>query len=126
MTFSYDPTTDVGRVRRTIPDKEEDEAFWTDEEIQSFIIDEGNWLRATATALETMATDAIYINQHTRIGDLEVDTSRSAKLLMDRAALLRTQAEAIEDEDGFDIIEFAVDEFSYRERIRKQILRERV
>lgn len=126
MTFTYDPTTDIGRVRRTIPDKDNNEdTFWTDEEIQSFINDEGDWRRAAALALETMASDSALVMQLIHVQDLRTDGASVSNALLKRAQMLRQQANDSDanDEGGFEIAELVYDDFSYRERIRKQLLR---
>jgi hypothetical protein len=92
MTYTYDPTTDIGRIRRTIPDKVEDDAFWTDEELQSFLLDEGDWRRATALALETMASDDLLVLKVIKIQNIETNTDRMASALMKRAQKLRDLA----------------------------------
>lgn len=128
MTYTYNPITDIGRVRRTIPDKDEDDAFWTDEDIQTFLDDEGDWRRATALAVETMANDSAFVNQVMRVNDLHTDGASVARAMLSRAALLRQQALDAEAnvDGGFDIIEQIVDDFSYRERFGKEILRHRI
>lgn len=126
MSFTYEPTTNIGRVRRTIPDKVELEAFWSDEEIQSFLNDEGgDWRRACALALETMASDNLLVMKVIRVQDVETNTDRMAKLLMDRAKNLR-ELSAIEDSttgDSFEVAEVVVTDWQFRERVYNQALR---
>jgi hypothetical protein len=123
--FTYVLGTDIGRVRRTIPDKEEDDAFWTDEDIQSFLDDEGDWRRASAACLESMAADSALVLQVIQVQDLRTNGAETARILLTRAKLLREQATTIDnDGDGeFDIIPMAIDDFGYRELVSKNRLR---
>ena len=126
MTYTYDPTTNVGRIRRTLPDRVEADAIWTDEEIESFLSDEGgNWRRATALALETMASDDLLILKTIQIHNIQTDSSKHAKVLMDRAKILRNVADEADANTGddFEFIEQIVTDHQYRERIYSQALR---
>jgi hypothetical protein len=124
MTYSYDPTTDLGRMRRTIPDRVEATALFSDEELQSFLDDEGDWRRATASALETIASDAAMLISMSA-GGTSINGSSSANSLLNRAAKLRDQAAAIDEEAGgyFDIAEWAVDDFSARDIVGNALMR---
>lgn len=127
MTFTYDPTNDIGRVRRTIPDKVDGDYFWTDEEIQSFLDDEGgSWRRASALALETMASDDLLVLKAVRVQNLETNVDRTAKILLERAKQLRVMADSadVTDNAGFEIAEFASTEHQYRERVYNYGLKE--
>lgn len=124
MTYTYDPTTDIGRVRRTIPDKVETDAFWTDEEIQSFLDDEsGDWRKATALALETMASDDLLVLKVIRVQNIETNTDRMAKVLFERAKSLRELAASSGAGDSFEIAEFASTEHQIKERVFGQYIR---
>ena len=48
MAFTFDPTTDVGRVRLRLADTSEQSAILTDEVIRALITDEGGWRGAVA------------------------------------------------------------------------------
>lgn len=129
MSFTYDPTTNVGRIRRTIPDKIEDDAVWTNEELQSFLDDEGgDWRRATALALETMASDDLLVLKTIRVQNIETNVDRMAKQLFDRAKRLRDLAMDADANagDAFDFAEVAVTDHQYRERVWNQALRESI
>lgn len=125
MAFTYEPSTDIGRVRRTIPDKDEAVAFWSDAEIQSFLDDEDGWRRATALALETMASDAALVLQVIKVQNITTDGSKVAQALMARASQLRAQANDIDaaDDDGFAIVPQVYNDFSYREVLTKDAMR---
>jgi hypothetical protein len=126
MSFTYDLTTDVGRVRRTIPDKTEATAIWSDEEIESFIEDEGDWRRASAAALEAIASNHLLVLKVVRIHNLETNTDRLARELMARAKLIRTQANEadVNAGDSWDVAEVIVTDSQFRERLWNQRLRE--
>ena len=48
MAFTYDPTTDIGRVRLRLRDIREQSALLTDAEITALISDQGGWRGAVA------------------------------------------------------------------------------
>lgn len=123
MTFTYDVSTDVGKVRLLIPDNDEPNVIFQDNEIEAFISLEGNdVLLATALALETIASQQAYVLKVITILDITTDGAAVAEALMNRAAKLREQAET--DVAAFDIAEFIVDEFTWRERLVKESVRE--
>jgi hypothetical protein len=127
VTFTYERGTDLYRVRRTIPDRVQAEAIFDDDEIESFIEDEGDWRRATALALETIAADEALVQKvmQTQEG-LRTDGAKTADALLKRAAMLRDQAvdaEAVDEGGMFDVAEMVTGPFSYRERIHNEALR---
>lgn len=126
MTATYDPTTDVGRMRRTIPDKDLTAVTWTDEELSSFLADEGDWRRGAALALETMASETAYTGAVVQIGDERVDGASMARAMLQRAKSLRDQADLADAESGaaWDVAEQVTGPASYRERIIDQALRQ--
>lgn len=125
MTWTYEPSTDIGRVRRTIPDRVEEDGFWTDEEIQSFLDDEDGWRRATALALETMASDAAIVDRVIKIQNLTTDGAAVSRALMARALQLRTQAQEADASSGdaFDTIEVIVNDFGWRDRVLNEAIK---
>ena len=124
MSFSYDLDTDIGKIRLTIPDRTEPATF-SDEEIQSFLDIEGDWLRATALALETMAADIAIQVGDARIQNIETRGSNTAGALLKRAATLRTKADEIDNalDGGFDIAEFIFNDEGFRQQIINEQLR---
>ena len=128
MTFTYSDTdlsTDLAKVRRIISDVDSNEPIFTDEEIAGFLTLETGVRRAAAMALETMASRDAYVLKVMRRGDLQTDGAKTAEALMKRAATLRDQADdaELDDDAGFEIAEWVLDDFSARERIEKQALR---
>lgn len=57
MAFTYVLTTDLGKVRRDIVDREEATAHFTDEELQSFLDEGGSVKAAAGLALLSWAAD---------------------------------------------------------------------
>lgn len=124
MTFSYDLSTDIGVCRVLFPDIDAGSALFSDEQWQAFLTLEGGVKRAVALALETVASDtALLLNL--KSGDDSVNGSTSANTLIDRAAKLRTQADATDDQagGGWAIAEWNVDPFSARDILGNAIVR---
>jgi hypothetical protein len=127
MTFTYDPTTERGKVRLLIPDRSEASMFFSDAEIDTFLEIEEGIQRATALALETMASDQAMTLKVIRVLDLSTDGRSVSQALLERAAKLRSQAaeaEAAEDGGAFDIAEWTVSPFAEREIIWNEALRD--
>lgn len=123
--MSIDFSTDVGKVRLMIPDRDLDNAVFTDEEIDAFLSLEGDVRRAAAMALETIASDKAATLGITEFLGLKVDGTRASDAILKRAATLRTQAAETESREGglFDIAEFGFEPFGTRELLHNEILR---
>lgn len=88
MAASYDPTTDVGKVRLRIPDRNVDKPLFDDAEIESFLeFNGGNVLLATAEALEAIAGDPRRLQGYSR-GSVRVEPQLAFNL-RERAKQLR-------------------------------------
>ncbi len=128
MAFTYDTATSTGQVRLLIFDTNASSYVFEDAEIETFLTLEGSSVKkAAALALETMASNEAFVLKVIRLLDLSTDGARTADALMKRAGLLRQQAaaeDAAEDGGAFDIAEWVVDDFSLRQRIANQMLRE--
>lgn len=134
MPFTYDLTTDAGKVRMLIPDRPTDGRGWdtedgpifSDAEIAAFLaLEENDVRRAAALGLETIASDNAMINKVIRLIDRATDGANASRALRERASLLREQAGQIADESTpmFDWAEQAPTEFAYRERMINEMLR---
>lgn len=124
MSYTYDLTTDVGRVRLMVPDRNAADYVFEDEELEAFLAFEGTVKSASALALETIASDQAMVLKVVRILDLQTDGARVSDALLKRAAQLRAQDEA-ENVDGlFDWAEMPVSDFAARERLWKEALRD--
>lgn len=125
MAFTYDLSTDAGKVRLLVPDNKFASYIFEDDEIDLFLALEGGIKKATAMALETIASNEALVLKVIKLLDVQTDGAKVSDALLKRSALLRSQAEddALADGDGFDIAEMVVDDFTRRERWHKQSLR---
>jgi len=122
MAFSFDLSSDLGKVRLLIPDRVAEEYLFHDEEVLAFLDIEDGVKRSTALALETVASDNAMTLKVIRLLDLSTDGAKVSDALLKRAQGLRDQADK-EDESGemgFDIAEMVYDDFSLREKIVKE------
>lgn len=129
MTFTFDLTTDIGRVRLLIPDTQPASHVFVDAEIEAFLEMESGVKRAAALALEVIASNEALVLKAIKLLDISTDGPKVADSLLKRAATLRQQAAAA-DEDAaleaggaFDIAEMVVDDFTARARLLNQALR---
>jgi len=124
MSFTYDPTTDRGRVRLLITDTDPTQALLQDAEVDTFLALEGGVKTGAALALETIASNEALVQKATRLLDLQTNGPAVAKELRERAAALRTQAADDGDQTGaFDWAEMVTGPASADERILAQALR---
>ncbi len=122
MTFVFDLSSDLGKVRLLIPDRQPEEFVFHDADILALLEIEDGVKRATALALETIASDNAMTLKVIRLLDLSTDGAKVSDALLKRAQGLRDQADA-EDESGemgFDVAEMVYDDFSFREKIEKE------
>lgn len=119
MAFTYDLSSDVGRVRLLIPDTVWASAIFQDEELSAFLaMETGSVRRAVALALETIGANEVMTLKVMRMLDVQTDGAKVSEALLSRAKLLRQQA-ATEDAEatgfaGWEIAEWAVDDFTLR------------
>lgn len=119
MAFTYDLENSIGKVRLLIPDTQQTTAVFSDEEITAFLaLESSSVRRATALALETIASNEALTLKVVRLLDVQTDGAKLADSLLKRAVTLRQQA--IEDDAlaGFtqwEIAEWAVDDFTLRD-----------
>jgi hypothetical protein len=125
-SFTYNLGTTAGRARLLIPDRDPENAIFSDEELAGFAAIEGDDARlVAAAALEMMAASDAYTFKANRVEDLQTNGPAVAKALMERAATLREQSRLEEDKDGgaFDWAEQVTDVFTARERLLDQVHR---
>ena len=102
----------------------------SDTDLTTFLTAEGSVVkRATALALESIASDQVLVLKVMKLMDLQVDGSNVSDALLKRAAMLRDQAsqeEAAEDGGSFDVADmiYPGDSFGYRERVWNEGLRD--
>ena len=127
MAFTYDLSTDAGKVRLMVPDNKSTAYVFEDDEIDAFLgLEYDNVRRAAALALETIASNEAYVLKVIKLLDLQTDGAKTSDALLKRAKLLRDQADradASEDGGAWDIAEWTVSEFAARERLNNQWLR---
>lgn len=126
MAFTYDLSTSIGKVRMLIPDRDEQHPIFQDDEIAVFLSENSDSLRrATAEALETIATDQALTLKVIQTLDLSTNGASLMNSLMARAKSLREQADQTEAEESalFDVAEMSINEFQARERVYKQAQR---
>jgi hypothetical protein len=125
-TFTYDASTDAGKVRLLCQDFDASEMIFSDKEIQAFLdLNEADVRWAAAQALEVIASNEVYVQKRIKLLDLTTDGPAEAAQLMKLAASLRGQAvmDSESIDDLFDYAEQAFNHFSSREIIRNSILR---
>lgn len=127
MAFTYDVSTDIGKVRLLISDTKEADLLFQDEEIQAFLdLNAANVKRAAAQALDSMAANQVMVLKVIRLLDLSTDGSAVERSLHELAKQLRDEADLADSDDGglFDYGEMVTNAFTMRERVIKQFLRE--
>lgn len=103
MTFTYDLTTDIGKVRLLCRDTATATAVFTDEEIQSFLDMESSVVKlAAAQAMENAASNQSIVIKITSALGFSVNGVAVAQDLRNAAAELRRQ---VEEDGSFDIAE---------------------
>ncbi len=73
MAYTYDLTTNVGKVRRDIGDTDLTAAQWTDEELQSFVDEGGNVKAAAGLALTAWAAYLSTADELSKVGSWQGD-----------------------------------------------------
>jgi hypothetical protein len=127
VAFTYVITTDRGKVRLLVDDRDTTvvaNQFFQDDEIDAFLeLQGGGVLRAAAMALETMAASEVMVQKRISLLDLSTDGPSEAAALRSLADSLREQAEYGDGSALFDIAEMVTNEFGARERWLAQALR---
>lgn len=123
MAFTYNVSTDRGKVRMLITDVRESNPIFQDAEIDAFLSLNTSVRLAAAAALECIAASEVLILKKIVNLDLETDGPAVAKELRELAKQLRSQEENI---GAFDIAEQIQDPFTDREYWLKQALRDAI
>lgn len=125
MAFTYILSENTGKIRAMIPDNNPDTYVFEDDELEAFEAIEGHIKRATALALETIASNEAMVLKVIKLLDIQTDGAKLSDALLKRAAQLRKQAddEEVAADAGFAVAEMVVDQFTARERWRKQAQR---
>ena len=122
MAFTYDVTTDRGKVRLLCTDVAAADPCFDDDEIDAFLTMGGSVLLAAAMALETIASNEVLVLKVIKLLDLTTDGAKVSDALLKRAQVLRAQA-ASEDE-AFDIAEMVLNQFSFEQHVWNEALRD--
>ena len=131
-TFTYDLDSaeslilNISYIRNRIRDIDASYPIFVDAEIKSFLVmEQYNIKRTAALALETIAADEVLVQKVIKLLQFSTDGAKVAAELRANAKLLRDQAAEEVSADGatFEIAEWIVDDFSYRQRLLNQGLR---
>lgn len=122
--FSYDPTTDIGKIRLLIADTDEDSYDFEDDEITAANDMSVNIYYASAVLLRSLAANRARLSVSVKRGTMTDDLTEISKDLKDLADAMEEKGKAeIEDVGGLEaIIEPVYDDFSYRRYINKNEL----
>lgn len=134
MSFTFDPTTDRGKVRLLIQDDTEqyegvDIYYFTDAKIDAFLtlaedLDGDTVRLAAADALDSWASNEVMVLKVVKQLDIQVDGAAVAREMRQRAKSLRDLAEMASTDAGFDIAEMALGPFSEREQTLNEEIRD--
>jgi hypothetical protein len=121
MAFTYDISTDLGKVRLIIGDTDSTAAQFQDEEISAFLLlNDSSLLLASADALDAMAAKIARGATITKLGDYQLDTTNAATQLQAAAEKLRDREY---NTPAFGIVEDNVSGFNELEIIRNYLFR---
>ena len=127
MSWTYDTTTDRGKVRLLATDVDSSNQIFSDAEIDTFLtLEDSNIKRSAALALETIARNQVLVLKVIRLLEIQTDGASVARELRMQADNLREQAtadEARSDGGAFDWAEMVTDDFSLRRRFVSSALR---
>lgn len=115
--MSYDLTTDTGKVRLRINDK--DALIFADAEIDFFVSEEGGWRRGAALALETIASNEALVQKVITTQDLTTDGAKLAAEFRAQAKDLRAQALSLEATATANAGAFTVVPVTYGETVTR-------
>lgn len=131
-TFTYDLDSvdstllNISYVRLRITDTDSTNPIFVDAEIKAALVVESyNLKRTAAYLLETIAANEVLVQKVIKILQLSTDGAKVAAELRANAKLLRDQAnsENAADDATFDIAEWIVNDFNYREHIIHDAMR---
>lgn len=91
MTWTYDPSTDIGKVRLRVSDTDTTRRVMDDEDYQAFLdMAGGSVVLAAAMALETIAVNEVLCLKVVNLmGAIVTDAASAAKQLLAQAKTLR-------------------------------------
>ena len=127
MAFTYDLTTDRGKVRLLIQDNVEAYEFFTDAEVDAFLtlagdLDGDAVRHASALALESWASNQVMVLKVVQLLDVQLDGAAVSREMRMRADALREQAYQSSTDAGFEIAEMALGHFSWWEQVENEAI----
>lgn len=125
MAFTYDVTTDRGKVRMLITDVESTDPCFDDDEIDAYLsMASSNVYRAASVALLTIAANETLVQKRIKLLDLTTDGPAEAEALRKLAGEYKSMAEDSDTaSSGFGWAEMVFDAATYSEKVRKEALR---
>jgi hypothetical protein len=124
VPYTYDVTTDLGKVRLLCQDFDMTNPIFTDAEIQAFMDLNDDTVRyAAAQALFVIGASEAYIMKRITTLSLSTDGPAVAKELRELAKEYIRQEDEPAGADGWDYAEQVYDTFSAREVLRNAALR---
>jgi hypothetical protein len=125
VTFTFDPTTDLGKMRLLVSDTDTTRQILQDEDLQAFIAIAGHYWPGAAMALDSIATNEVLTQKVLTIMGTSTDGAKVAKELRARAQQLRADYKTFGPvaELGFATAEMPDGVFSREEMLLKQYQR---
>lgn len=125
MSWTYDPTTDLGKMRLLVSDTDVNRPIMDDEDLQAFILIAGHYWPGAAMALDSIATNEVLTQKVLTIMGTSTDGAKVAKELRARAMQLRKDFKTFGPvtELGFATAEMPDGAFSREEMLLKQYKR---
>lgn len=120
MSFTYDPTTELGQVRQVIGDTVEASQIFSDAEIQSALLFRGTVARASAQLLNAMANNVAWVLKDATVQEITTRGSQTSKALREAARQI------LEDESAapaYAVAEYADSPYTRWERLVRQAWR---
>jgi len=127
MSFTYDLSTNRGKVRLLIQDTDETYEFYSDAEIDAFLtvageLDGDTVFYASALALESWASNQVMILKVVKLLDVVTDGAAVSREMRMRAQALRADAITSSSDAGFEIAEMALGHFSWVEQVTNEAI----
>lgn len=122
MPFTTDPTSNIGRVRILITDRDPLNPIFDDTEIEAFLaLESDSVYRASATGLLAIAADQALLLKVVKLLDSSYDGAKLADSLRQLAQKYLDRADQVDAASGgtFDWATFIDDPFAAREAIAK-------
>jgi hypothetical protein len=125
VTWTFDPTTDLGKMRLLVSDTDSSRPILDDEDLQAFISITGHYWPGAAMALDSIATNEVLTQKVLTIMGTSTDGAKVAKELRLRAKQLREDFKIFGpvSELGFATAEMPDGAFSREEMLLKQYMR---